>query len=49
MTKMQCLNETVRPLPSVKDPSSKICNRMLSTSSCAFSNSSNNTTSGVCA
>mmetsp|Transcript_9863 Transcript_9863/g.14095 ORF Transcript_9863/g.14095 Transcript_9863/m.14095 type:complete len:266 (-) Transcript_9863:1041-1838(-) len=44
MTKIQFLNETVRPFPSVKVPSSRICNRMLSTSSCAFSNSSNSTT-----
>ena len=35
---------TLRPWLSVRRPSSKICNRVLNTSGCAFSISSNNTT-----
>jgi uncharacterized membrane protein len=35
------LKSTLRPLESVKRPSSKICNNTLKTSVCAFSTSSN--------
>ena len=35
---------TVRPWASVRRPSSKICSKMLNTSGCAFSISSNSTT-----
>jgi hypothetical protein len=35
---------TVRPLPSVNLPSSRICSRTLNTSGCAFSISSNSNT-----
>ena len=38
------VKSTVRPWPSVKRPSSRTCNRILKTSECAFSISSNNTT-----
>ena len=38
------VKSTVRPLPSVRRPSSMICSRMLNTSGCAFSISSNSTT-----
>ena len=38
------LKFTVRPLLSVRRPSSKTCSRILNTSGCAFSISSNNTT-----
>mmetsp|Transcript_10640 Transcript_10640/g.19288 ORF Transcript_10640/g.19288 Transcript_10640/m.19288 type:complete len:258 (+) Transcript_10640:872-1645(+) len=44
ITKIVFLKFTVRPLPSVSMPSSIICKRILSTSPCAFSSSSNNTT-----
>mmetsp|Transcript_5655 Transcript_5655/g.9192 ORF Transcript_5655/g.9192 Transcript_5655/m.9192 type:complete len:206 (+) Transcript_5655:358-975(+) len=37
-----CLKDTVRPVASVRQPSSIICNIRLSTSGCAFSTSSNN-------
>ena len=39
-----CRKLTVRPLESVNCPSSRICKSILSTSGCAFSISSNNTT-----
>ena len=38
------LKSTVRPCESVMRPSSRICSRMLKTSGCAFSTSSNSTT-----
>ncbi len=38
------LKSTVRPCESVMRPSSNICNKMLNTSGCAFSISSNKTT-----
>ena len=38
------LKSTVRPLPSVKRPSSKTCSSKLNTSGCAFSTSSNKIT-----
>jgi hypothetical protein len=38
------LKSTVRPLPSVRRPSSRICSRALNTSGCAFSISSKRTT-----
>ena len=38
------LKSTVRPCESVMRPSSRICSRMLNTSGCAFSISSNSTT-----
>ena len=38
------LKSTVRPLPSVRRPSSMICSSMLKTSGCAFSISSNRMT-----
>ena len=41
---MVFLKSTVRPCESVMRPSSRICSRMLNTSGCAFSISSNSTT-----
>ena len=38
------LKDTTRPRLSVRRPSSRICKRMLNTSGCAFSISSNKTT-----
>jgi hypothetical protein len=38
------LKSTVRPLPSVRRPSSSNCSMTFSTSGCAFSISSNSTT-----
>ena len=44
MTITVFLKLTVRPWPSVRRPSSRICSSMLKTSGCAFSISSNSTT-----
>ncbi len=44
MMMMQFLKSTVRPLPSVRRPSSRIWSNALKTSGCAFSISSNRTT-----
>ena len=44
MMTMVFLKSTVRPLLSVRRPSSKTCNRMLNTSGCAFSISSSRMT-----
>ena len=44
MMMMAFLNDTTRPWPSVRRPSSSTCNRMLNTSGCAFSISSSRIT-----
>ncbi len=44
ITMMVFLKSTVRPLPSVRRPSSSTCKRTLNTSRWAFSISSNSTT-----
>ena len=48
MTSTALRKSTLRPLPSVRRPSSRICSKMLNTSGCAFSISSKSTTEYGC-